>query len=157
MQSWNAIVFKWKANLRFSVSTNLTTPLLARRCNHCKLPRRTQASSHPPCVGFGPEAAWMAPRLGHEQGCRGAGNCPNESVRGGNILHHVHASASGEIPHSDLHNNTVHALRLGQHTGGHPEETGYRGWRDHTRQDVHTNRSGMPGCLCECSNGSDQW
>lgn len=32
----------------------------------------------------------------------------------------------------------------------------YQSWGDYSRQDVHCNRSGMPGCLCECSNGSDQ-
>lgn len=33
----------------------------------------------------------------------------------------------------------------------------YQGWRDYSRQTVYSNRSGMPGCLCECSNGPDQW
>lgn len=36
--------------------------------DHFDVPRRTQASSHHPRVGFGPKATWMAPYFCHEQG-----------------------------------------------------------------------------------------
>ena len=40
------------------------------------------------------------------------------------VTYNVSASARGKILHSDLHNNTLHALQLRQHPGGHPEQTG---------------------------------
>lgn len=57
-------------------------------------------------------------------GCRGAGNPSNESIWSSNILYNVPASARGKILHSGLHNNTLHALQLRQHLGGHPNQAG---------------------------------
>lgn len=56
-------------------------------------------------------------------GCRGAGNCPDESLWSSNILHHVPASTRGKILHSNLHDNTLHAVQFRQHPGSHPKQT----------------------------------
>lgn len=54
----------------------------------------------------------------------GAGSRSDESVWSSDILHNVSASARGKILHSDLYDNTLHALQLRQHPGGHPNQTG---------------------------------